>query len=364
MIFAIILGVLVMAVVLFLQTARFGSAPEADRLTRIQQSPNYKNGQFQNLSHTPDLAEGVSYYTVFSEFFFNKSKRDKPVLPLPSQKTDLLHLDPKENIIVWFGHSSYFMQLDGKTFLADPVFCGSASPVDFTTKAFAGADVYTVDDMPHIDYLFISHDHWDHLDYETVTRLKPKTGKIITGLGTGAHFELWGFDAAMIHEKDWNEEINLGDCFTVNTTPARHFSGRGIKRNRAIWMSFVLTTPTQKIYIGGDSGYDAHFKAIGDKFGPFDLAILECGQYNEYWRYIHMMPEEVVTAAQDLKAKTLMPVHWAKFSLGLHDWDEPIKRVTAAAKKQNMPLLTPMIGEKVNLNDASQVYKKWWEGVQ
>jgi len=363
MVIAIVIGTLLMAVILFLQQVKFGKLPAGERLKKIEASPNYKDGSFQNQSVTPDLAEGVSYYTVFKEFFFNKSKREKPVKPLPSQKHDLLHLDPKKNVIVWFGHSSYFMQVDGKTILVDPVFSGAASPVSFTTNAFAGADVYGVEDLPEIDYLFISHDHWDHLDYETVLKLKGKVKKIITGLGTGQHFERWGFDLSKIEERNWNETIDLGDGFVVHTTPARHFAGRGLKRNTALWMSFVLKTPNLNIYLGGDSGYDTHYKTIGDQYGPFDLAILECGQYNEYWKYIHMMPEETVKAAQDLRAKKLMPVHWAKFSLALHDWDEPIKRVTAEAKKQNMPLVTPMIGQKASFTH-DEVYTEWWKGLE
>lgn len=364
MIIAIVIALLVIGVIIIMNQPQFGKLPSGERLARIEKSLNYKDKSFQNQSVTPDLAEGVSYYTVFKEFFFNKSKREKPVKPLPSQKHDLLHLDPKENVIVWFGHSSYFMQIDGKTILVDPVFSGAASPVSFTTNAFAGADVYSVDDLPAIDFLFISHDHWDHLDYDTVLKLKSKVKKIITGLGTGAHFEHWGFDMAKIEERDWNQEIDLGESFKVNTAPARHFAGRTFTRNKAIWMSFVLITPTQRIYIGGDSGYDSHFKKIGEEFGPFDLVLLECGQYNAYWKYIHMMPEEMVQAAKDLKAKKLMPVHWAKFSLALHDWDEPIKRVTLAAEKENMPLLTPMIGEKVNFTDSTYVSKQWWEGLE
>lgn len=360
---AIIIALLIVATVLFMQGSQFGSEPKGERLKRIEKSPNYKDGKFQNLSNTPDLAEGVSYYKVMKDFFFNKSKRNAPKDSLPSQKTDLLHLNPKENIVVWFGHSSYFMQVDGKTILVDPVFSGHASPLNFTTKAFPGSDVYTVDDFPEIDYLFISHDHWDHLDYPTIVKLKAKVKQVITGLGTGEHFEKWGYDMTTVHEGDWYDEIALGNGFMATVTPARHFSGRGFTRNKALWVSFVLQTPTMKLFLGGDSGYDYHFKEIGEKFGPFDVAFLECGQYNEYWKYIHMMPEQVVTAAQELKAKKLMPVHWTKFSLGLHDWDEPILRVTAEAKKQNLPLITPMIGEKVNLNE-DRTFPEWWKGLE
>jgi L-ascorbate metabolism protein UlaG (beta-lactamase superfamily) len=362
--FLIVLVLLIAAVFLFLQHPIFGRKPTAARLAKIVNSPNYKDGQFQNQSFTPDLAEGATYFEVLRKFFFGKSSRSKPAKPLPSQKNDLLHLDPKENIVVWFGHSSYFMQVDGKTILVDPVFSGAASPVPATTRAFAGADVYTVDDLPEIDYLFISHDHWDHLDYHTVLQLKRKVKKVITGLGTGENLEYWGYKPEVIEERDWNESVTLGDGFTVHTAPGRHFSGRGLKRNQAMWTAFVLQTPSFKLFLGGDSGYDTHFKTIGDQYGPFDLVLLECGQYNEYWKYIHMMPKQVVQAAKDLKAKRLMPVHWAEFSLGLHDWDEPIIKVTAEAEKQHMPIATPMIGEKLNLNDTTQVFNKWWVGLE
>jgi L-ascorbate metabolism protein UlaG (beta-lactamase superfamily) len=357
----VILALIIVAYV-FLQQPKFGKRPAGERLEKIKNSPNYKNGVFQNLNDTPAITDGANYFTVIKKFFFGKSNRSKPATALPSQKTNLLNLPPDENVLVWFGHSSYFMQVDGKTFLVDPVFSGSASPLRFTTTSFKGSDVYTTDDFPVIDYLFITHDHWDHLDYETVLRLKPNIKKIITGLGTGEHLEYWGFDKNIIIEKDWNETILLGNGFTVNTTSARHFSGRGIKRNSAIWMSFVLTTPTQKIFIGGDSGYDTHFKIIGDMFGPFDLAILECGQYNRYWKYIHMMPEEVVQAGIDLKTSTLLPVHWAKFSLSLHAWDEPVIRVMAEATKKNMAIITPMIGETVHLQSPA-TSTKWWKNI-
>ncbi|HMG67845.1 MAG TPA: MBL fold metallo-hydrolase, partial [Chitinophagaceae bacterium] len=281
---------------------------------------------------------------------------------LPSVKTDLLHLDPSKNYLVWFGHSSYFIQIDGKKILVDPVFSGNASPLP-TTKSFPGSDVYTTGDLPEIDYLFLSHDHWDHLDYETILKLKPMVKQVITSLGTAAHLEFWGFDKKKIFEKDWKDEIILESGFIVNTASARHFAGRTFKRNRSLWMSFILQTPSMKLFLGGDSGYDTHFAEIGNKYGPFDLAILECGQYNPYWKYIHMMPEETVQAGFDLKAKKILPVHWAKFSLSLHDWDDSIKRVTLEASKKNLPVLHPMIGEVVDLNGPG-IFSRWWEKVK
>ena len=342
---------------------KFGKLPHGARLQKIKASANYKEGSFKNLSATPDLTEGATYYSIGKKFFFSEKIRVKPVDIIPSVYSDIMHLPAGEDVLVWFGHSSYFMQLDGEKILVDPVLSGAASPVPPTTRAFKGADRYTTDDIPEIDYLFISHDHWDHLDYETITRLKPKVKKVFCGLGMGQHFEHWGFDAGKIFEGDWYQAFEPDKDVKVTIAPARHFSGRGLVRNKALWVSFVLQTPNHKIYIGGDSGYDTHFADIGKKFGPFDLAILENGQYDELWKYIHMQPEEVLTAARELGAKRLLPVHSAKFSLANHPWDEPLKRITALGKKINAQLLTPMIGELVNLNDTNQKFSEWWDGV-
>jgi L-ascorbate metabolism protein UlaG (beta-lactamase superfamily) len=359
----IIIAAFTVAVYGFMLQPKFGSTPSGESLQRIKTSPNYNNGKFKNQSHTPDLTEGTSYYAVLKEFLFKNKPRKKPSQTLPSAKTNLLQLKREEDVLVWMGHSSYFMQVDGKTILVDPVLSGAASPLSFTTRSFAGADIYTTGDIPEIDFLFISHDHWDHLDYDTIKKLQPKIKTIITGLGTAAHFERWGFKKEIIVEKDWNQTATLAPGFSVTITPARHFSGRSFTRNKALWVSFVLQTPAHKIYIGGDSGYDEHFKTIGNQYGPFDLAILECGQYDKSWKYIHMMPEEVVQAAQDLNAKKLLAVHWGKFSLGNHAWDEPAERVYKAAQQKNMHLLTPMIGEQVNINEGAQAFSPWWQNI-
>jgi L-ascorbate metabolism protein UlaG (beta-lactamase superfamily) len=340
----------------------FGKPAASERLRRIQKSPNYRDGQFQNLSFTPTFAEDVSKYEMIRDGIFKISKRKAPVSALPSVKTDLKNLDMSKDVLVWFGHSSYFMQIAGKKFLVDPVFSGSASPFSFMIQSFKGSNDYQPDDFPEIDFLIITHDHWDHLDYQTVLKLKPKVGKIITGLGTAAHLEYWGFDPRKMIELDWNESAVLDSGFTITATTARHFSGRNTKRNQSIWCSFVLQTPSKKIFIGGDSGYDTHFVQIGAEHGPFDLTLLECGQYNKSWKYIHMMPEQTVQAAIDLKAKTMMPVHWGKFALSLHAWDEPITRVTKEANRLSVPLIHPMIGETVDLNDFG-AQTEWWKAV-
>jgi L-ascorbate metabolism protein UlaG (beta-lactamase superfamily) len=297
---------------------------------------------------------------MLKELFFSKDKR--PQNQIPSIKTDLHALNPNEDVLVWFGHSSYFIQIDGKKILVDPVFSGSASPFSFNVKAFGGSNFYQPDDIPELDYLVITHDHWDHLDYKTILELKPKINKIITGLGVGAHFEKWGFDTSKIVEADWFEDVLLDNGFQFFCTPARHFSGRGLKHKRSLWVSFLLETPSKKIFIGGDGGYDAHFKEIGKKYGPIDLAILENGQYNKAWKYIHMMPEQVLLAAGDLKAKRIFPVHSGKFALANHTWDEPLKRITEL-NNNTIPLVTPQIGELIYLNDTQQTFTKWWLNV-
>ena len=333
---------IVLSIFFFMRQDKFGKAPQGRRLELIKNSPNFKNGKFQNLSHTPALSEGVTYSAVMKEFLFTKKERRFPKTGLPSIKTNLNDLDSSEDVFIWFGHSSYFMQIDGKKILVDPVLNGTASPLSFTTKAFVGSHVYTADDIPDIDILFITHDHWDHLDYLSIKQLRPKIKKIVCSLGVGAHLEHWKFDPSIIEELDWYDKADLGNGFVVHATPARHFSGRSFTRNQSLWNSYVLITPASKIFIGGDSGYDKHFAGIGKQFGPFDLAILENGQYDKSWKYIHMMPEEVLQAAVDLGAERLVPVHSSKFSLSNHAWDDPLERIS---------------------KNKMQVFNEWWKGL-
>ncbi len=361
--FIALVALLAIVTVAYLQHPKFGSQPDAQSLELIKKSPNYKDGKFQNQSNTPDFAEGVTYYDVFKEFFFSPKFKTKPIDNIPSVRTDLLSLEQENDILVWFGHSSYFMRLDGKNILVDPVFSGNASPIPATMKSFNGSDIYIASQLPHIDYLFLTHDHWDHLDYETVLELNGKVDKIICGLGLASHLRRWKIEAE-IFETDWFDTIELEPGFKSVTTPARHFSGRTFKRNTSLWTSFVFNTPSYKIFIGGDSGYDKHFKEIGDKYGPFDLAILENGQYNWKWKYIHTTPEETLQAAEDLRSKMLLPVHSAKFALALHSWDEPLKKISEQTNIYCGKVITPMIGELVHLKDSAHVFKKWWQEIQ
>jgi L-ascorbate metabolism protein UlaG (beta-lactamase superfamily) len=363
-IFLVILVALLMASFVVLSQSRFGKHPKEARLERIRLSPNYKDGEFQNQSLTPTFTGEESKLKMMSDFFFKKKIRVNPVDSIPSVKTNLKELAPDKDMLVWFGHSSYFMQIDGKKILVDPVFSGHASPFSWMINAFAGSNQYSAADMPDIDYLFITHDHWDHLDFKTLKALKPRIKKVICGLGVGAHLENWGFEPSTIIELDWYDQHSLDPDWTVHATPARHFSGRSLKRNRTLWVSFALQTTSMKIFIGGDGGYDKHFAEIGNRFGPFDLAILEQGQYNEKWKYIHLLPTEVFKAAADLNAKRLMPVHNSKFALSVHAWDEPLIELIENSKNYDIQLVTPLIGEKVDLKDTTRVYSQWWIGLK
>ena len=320
-----------------------GKNPSGDRLRKIQLSPNYCDGIFQNLSPTTVMGGAGNFLRILIKFL-NKPKSTRPSQPLPSVKTDLKNLPDGNPILVWFGHSSYLLKIDGKHILVDPVFSGYTSPFKIkSAKSFDGTDVYNVEDMPPIDVLLITHDHYDHCDYKTILKLHSKSKKIITSLGVGSHLEYWGVDMSKVTELDWNESAEADGMKFISQT-ARHFSGRTLERAKTLWASFILQTKNHSIYLGGDSGYDTHFKTIGETYGPFDLAILESGQYNEDWKEIHMMPEETVQASLDLKAKYLLPVHWGKFSLALHPWNEPIERVIKKAEELNVDVTTPLIG--------------------
>lgn len=354
-------GIILVTIAVYLQDRpKFGQLPKGERLRTIRKSKHFKNGAFRNLVEKPQFTADSGRLSVFTDLWFRKRKDIKPAEPIPSIKTDLPSLPENKNTLVWFGHSSYFMNLKGTTILVDPVLSGSAAPFSFMMKAYPGSDIYAPADLPEIDYLLITHDHWDHTDYETLMALKPKIGTVICGLGTGAHFEYWGFRKSGIIERDWGAEIRLNDNITIATAPAQHFSGRTFKRNASLWTSFVVQTPKLKLYLGGDSGYGPHFRQIGQEYGPFDLAILENGQYNTNWKHVHMHPEEVLKAADDLQAAGLFPVHSAKFTLSTHAWDEPLRKITALAAGHPLRIITPLIGQPVFLDNKTQKFDPWW----
>lgn len=356
------IGIMAVSYFIVINMPAFGAVPKGKRLKRIKQSKLYKGKQFQNISYTPSLAEGYKMSKVTYDFLLGKKDPLlKPLKAIPSVLTDLKNIDKNADIFVWLGHSTYYLQTDGVSFLIDPVLSLYGSPFKYFNKAFKGADIFKPEDIPELHYLVITHDHFDHLDYPTVKSIKDRTDQVILPLGVGAHLERWGYAENKLIEEEWGTEIELKNNIKIIFTPARHFSGRRIKQNDTLWASYVLLTPTKKIFLGGDSGYDSHFKMIGEKYGPFDYAILENGQYGEAWRYIHTLPEDVIQAGMDISANHIIPVHAAKFALALHPWNEPLQKITNLGKEKGMDILTPMIGEVVNLNDPDQQFTVWWE---
>lgn len=347
----ILLGIIVsitIAGIAFLHQPSFGRLPKGERLERIKRSPNYREGEFRNIDTTILMTSHKSRLSGIWSFLFRKVEGLRPDEPIPAIKTDLRKIPIEENALVWFGHSSYLLQVDEKRILVDPVF-RMASPVSFVNKPFRGTEIYSPDDMPDIDYLVISHDHWDHLDYHTVKQLKGRIGKVVCPLGVGEHFEHWGFDKSRIIELDWKESATLSQQFIIHCLPSHHFSGRGLTPNQTLWASFLLETPDRKIFIGGDGGYGSHLKQIGEQFPDIDLAILENGQYNEDWKYIHTMPSLLEQTIKDLGVHRVLTVHHSKYALARHRWDEPLKNARNLSRNDSLTILMPVIGEVVNL---------------
>ncbi|MBB1200260.1 RomA family MBL fold metallo-hydrolase [Enterobacteriaceae bacterium 89] len=345
----------------FVLNAGFGKAPQGAQLRAVEHSAHYRDGQFHNQQPTPSWSGQKSMPAAMWEFLTVKRENARPAQPLPMVHTDLASLPLQQEVMIWLGHSSWYLQLAGKRILIDPVFSSYAAPFSFLNKAFTGEYPWSAEKMPEIDLLIISHDHYDHLDYATIKGLMPKIKRVVTPLGVGSHLRYWGMDSAIITEADWKEQVSISDELTVHVLPARHFSGRGLKRNQTLWGSFMFVTPEKNIYYSGDSGYGQHFKEIGDQFGHVDLAILENGQYDQDWKYIHMLPEETAQAAVDLNARAVLPGHAGRFVLAKHSWDDPYIQLTKASIGKQYRLLTPVQGEPVWVANRDQQFRAWWE---
>ncbi len=335
---------------IFIHLPRFGKSPTGARLERIRQSPHYRNGQFCNLDDTELKLSSKMVLRAIRKMIFGKKKALVPHEPLPMVKRDLKNLDNTRDYYVWFGHSSYLLSLHGTTILVDPTFC-AASPIPFVNKAFKGTDRYQPEDMPdRIDCLLITHDHYDHLDYETFLRLKDRVQRVVCPLGVGAHLERWGVDLDKLTELDWYDSFALKESLNLVCLPSQHFSGRAIKRNNTLWAAFLIQSPYGHIFAGGDGGYGPHFKEIGNKYPNIDLAILENGQYNVQWRNIHTMPSQLAQEVADLKAKQVITVHHSKYALARHTWDEPLKNEQKLSKESDATVIVVPLGETQELS--------------
>ncbi|MBD5640856.1 MAG: MBL fold metallo-hydrolase [Desulfovibrio sp.] len=320
----------------------FGALPE-----QAPASPNWQAGAFRNL---PDnyiyagLDQEPLHEGGWLKFLLERDGDRYPPAPVPSIRSDLGSL--RDGEFVWLGHSSFLFRLAGKTICVDPVLASRASPVPFTIPAWPGASPFRAGDFPKIDYLCISHDHWDHLDYKAVTSLR--YDNVLCGKGVGAHFRSWNMPEPA--ELDWGETWQAGPLkFTF--TPSRHFSGRGLTRNRSLWGGFAITAGSGgSVYCTGDGGYGSHFAAIGKTCGPFDLILPDSGQYNRAWATVHMFPEQAAQAARDTKSRLACPAHIGKFTLSWHPWDEPTRRFAKKAAELGQNFILPVIGEKCSID--------------
>lgn len=300
-------------------------------------------------------------FTILRDLLKGRQKRT-PEGPIPISYIDTL-LRPESNTAkaIWFGHSTVLLEIEGKRLLLDPVFSEYPSPFPFIGgKRFSKAVPIELDQLLPVDIVLVSHDHYDHLDYETIMQIKGKTDLFCVPAGVGRRLEKWGIDQGKIKEFDWWKEA---DCagLTLACTPAQHFSGRSMfDRNKTLWCSWAIIGQENKVFFSGDGGYGSHFRQIGKKYGPFDLTLMECGQYDERWAAIHMLPEQTVQAHLDVAGKLLLPIHWGAFSLAFHAWTDPVERALKSAKEHQVRITTPRIGEAIFADVANYPAARWW----
>ena len=356
-----IVGTLLIVGLLFLNLSpQFGAKSQGERAERIQRSPNYRDGKFHNIEETVVMHK--IDFSTFSEYFTDGDK-----VPDWSIPVDTVPADYFDNVtdslmrITWFGHSAALLEIDGKNIFLDPMLASVPAPHPWLgSNRFNDTLPLMISELPELDAVLISHDHYDHLSYESIVEMKERVKKFYVPLGIAAHLISWGVAEDKIVECDWWDTVDL-EGTTLVSTPARHFSGRGIlDRNSTLWCSWVIKGKDASIFFGGDSGYDQAFEKIGEKYGPFDLTMLECGQYNEQWPEVHMMPEEAVQAHIDLNGKLMMPIHWGAFKLAMHSWTDPAERVSKKADELNVQVTTPRIGQPIVLGRPAPS-SPWWQ---
>lgn len=321
--------------------------------------------RFRNLVN-PDLPLSQPPWKIWTRFLFKGKDGTVPVDPIPVRRIDAAMLDALDPVaihIVRLGHSSHLVKLRGKYWLIDPVFGERASPFSFAGPKRFHPPPIALAELPAIEGLILSHDHYDHLDRDTIAALRDRVGRYFVPLGVAERLTSQGVAAARIEELDWWGQARLGTT-RLTATPAQHFSGRTpFDRNRTLWAGWVIESGAERIFFSGDSGFFPGFREIGERFGGFDIALLENGAYDNYWPAVHMMPEQTIAAAVALRARLIWGVHNSTFDLAMHPWQEPMERLTDLAEARGLALVSPLIGEVITLGKPQRT-ERWWRGLR
>ncbi len=341
-----------------------GKAGRADRKNYAERASNFDGKKFHNAEEFPVLA--MSDNPPPDPLTFSKNS-PRPDFDFPLRQPDFLTQGDKnarpglkDFRVTWIGHSSLLIQMHGMNILVDPVFAEMISPVSFAGSKRFTKTPFSVADLPEIDILLQSHDHYDHLDYDFIREADKKIKRYIVPLGVENHLERWGVKSSKITNMAWWEEIEL-EGLTIACTPAQHFSGRHITDNMAtLWCSWVLKDEFHKIFESGDSGWGGHWQKIHEKYGDFDFVMMECGQYDVRWPRVHSFPEQSAEAVKILGAKIAMPIHWGAIILSRHGWDDSVERFLIAAEKEGITVITPYIGQTANIETAQLFTERWW----
>lgn len=338
--------------------AALGARPAAIR-AMAEGSPNYRDGVFVNLEPASDSMDREELRLVVWELIGNRGV-GRPASPIPLAAPAIFEGDSGPLAVSWFGHSTALLEIDGYRVLTDPVWSDRCSPSDIVGPRRLHPPPVQLEGLPAVDAVVISHDHYDHLDIDTVMALAhTQRAPFFVPLGVGAHLRAWGIPERRIVELDWHQSAKL-DELIVTCLPARHFSGRFLDRNATLWASWAFVGPNHRAYFGGDTGYTKSFAHIGEEHGPFDLTLLPIGAYNAAWPDVHMNPEEAVRAHLDLtESGLLVPIHWGTFRLAPHPWAEPVERLLTAAEPERVHVAVPAPGQRI---DPTSPVKSnpWW----